>query len=475
MTKYSLNRDKKQNIFYGIAILVILLIRIILNAFVPLMDKTEARYAEIARIMVETNNWITPQIDYGVHFWAKPPLSTWLSAISMKIFGINEFAVRFPYLLLSIVLILIVGKYAKQSKLPFYLSGFILLTLPEFLIHAGVVSTDTVLAFCIAITMLAFWESVNSARKSFWNYLFFIGLGLGLLAKGPIVGILVIPPIFIWTIIFKEWRKVFKVFPWVLGILITLLIAVPWYMLAEKNSPGFLDYFIVGEHFKRFFDSGWIGDKYGTPKTQVLGIIWLFLFVFALPWIQVVIYRLWKNRLEILKNRWVVFLVLWLVWTPVFFTVSKSLLHTYILPVMVPIALLITYFWKSIRKKTALITVSLIIPSLAIIIFMAGVFNPKLEYYINSDKYLINNHVKNKDIKLYYLGEKDYSSQFYSKGAITSISNLELSEKINQESSFMILIFKKHVHKLSEVERNKLDLVDSNSRTDLYKFELNKQ
>jgi 4-amino-4-deoxy-L-arabinose transferase-like glycosyltransferase len=62
--------------FYYISLAFIIIARLILNAVVPLMDKTEARYAEIARIMAETGNWVTPQIDYGIPFWAKPPLST---------------------------------------------------------------------------------------------------------------------------------------------------------------------------------------------------------------------------------------------------------------------------------------------------------------------------------------------------------------------------------------------------------------
>ena len=112
--------------FYAIAVFGIISLRLILNGIIPLMDKTEARYAEIARIMLETNNWITPQIDYGSPFWAKPPLSTWLSAMSMKAFGVNEFAVRLPSLLLCIGIVLLIGQFAKQKKLPFLLSGFIL-------------------------------------------------------------------------------------------------------------------------------------------------------------------------------------------------------------------------------------------------------------------------------------------------------------------------------------------------------------
>ena len=68
----------------------------------PLTDTTEARYGEIARKMLETGQWLVPQIDYGVPFWGKPPLSFWLTAMSYKLFGITEFAARLPSLLLGI-------------------------------------------------------------------------------------------------------------------------------------------------------------------------------------------------------------------------------------------------------------------------------------------------------------------------------------------------------------------------------------
>ena len=84
--------------------------------FIPLMDSTEARYAEISRIMFETNNWITPMHHYGDPFWAKPPLSTWLSALSMKAFGVTAFAARVPGLLLSIMILSLVWFVAKQRS-----------------------------------------------------------------------------------------------------------------------------------------------------------------------------------------------------------------------------------------------------------------------------------------------------------------------------------------------------------------------
>jgi len=123
--------SKKTSPYFLITIALILF-RALLNYAIPLMDKTEARYAEIARIMAETNNWITPQIDYGVPFWAKPPLSTWLSALSFELFGVNEFAARFPYLLLCILIALLIGKYAKRKGLDFFIPAVILFTIPEF-------------------------------------------------------------------------------------------------------------------------------------------------------------------------------------------------------------------------------------------------------------------------------------------------------------------------------------------------------
>ncbi|MCK5664688.1 MAG: glycosyltransferase family 39 protein, partial [Thiotrichaceae bacterium] len=65
----------------------------------PLHDPTEARYAEIPRLIIETGNWIMPPFDYGVPFWGKPPLTFWLTAISFKLFGYSEFAARLPVFL----------------------------------------------------------------------------------------------------------------------------------------------------------------------------------------------------------------------------------------------------------------------------------------------------------------------------------------------------------------------------------------
>ena len=98
---------------YIFVLLFLLVVRMIAMYYMPLNDSTEARYGEIARIMLEWGNWVTPMQEYGVPFWAKPPLSTWLSAGSMYLFGVNEFAVRLPALILSCVILWLVWSVAK--------------------------------------------------------------------------------------------------------------------------------------------------------------------------------------------------------------------------------------------------------------------------------------------------------------------------------------------------------------------------
>src|SRR3990167_9953250 len=114
-TSYS-QIDKKFVRNFWVILLFLFIVRIIAIYIIPLNDSTEARYGEIARIMLETHNWITPMQEYGIPFWAKPPLSFWLSALSMKCFGVNEFAARLPALILSIGILWLVWDLAKKYR-----------------------------------------------------------------------------------------------------------------------------------------------------------------------------------------------------------------------------------------------------------------------------------------------------------------------------------------------------------------------
>lgn len=464
---------KKNFDFLTISVVVLVLFRLLLTITIPLLDKTESRYAEIARIMQETKQWVVLQIDYGVPFWAKPPLSTWLSAGSFEIFGVNEFAARFPSFLLSIFLIIIAGKMVKKEGVSFYLPGFILLTMPEFLIHTGVVSTDTSLEFCMTIMMISFWKAMNSEGKTYWNYIFFVALGLGFLAKGPLITVLTFPPLFIWCCLdLKRFKELFSKFSIVLGLLITAIIAVPWYYFCEQQSPGFLDYFIVGEHYKRFLEPGWKGDLYGSGHSQPKGMIWVLLIVFMFPWIQVVFYKLWKNRTTILKNKWVSFLVLWAFWTPLFFTISSNILHTYLLPSAMPIMFLVVYYWEQFTRKKLLTRMALFFPVVVFIAYFGLFATGNLDYKMNSDKYILQNLKVSSDngIPIYYWKNKNYSGQFYTQGKAQLVKNeKELDSVINTNKKIYFVIPTKQEKEVSKQYIEKLKQAENNYKTLIFK------
>ncbi len=456
-----------------ISVFILLIFRLLLTVTIPLLDKTESRYAEIARIMQETKQWVVLQIDYGVPFWAKPPLSTWLSAGSFSIFGVNEFASRFPSFLLSVILIIIAGKMVKKDGHSFYLPGFILLTMPEFLIHTGVVSTDTSLEFCITIMMISFWKTVQSETKTYWNYLFFIALGFGFLAKGPLIIVLTFPPLFLWcSIDLQRFKAVFSKFAIIPGLLITAVIALPWYYYCEQQSPGFLDYFIVGEHYKRFLEPGWKGDLYGSGHSQPKGMIWVLMIAFMFPWILVVLYKLWKNKATVLKNNWVSFLIVWAFWTPVFFTISSNILHTYLLPSAMPIMFLVVYFWEEFKRKKLLINVALFFPAVVFIAYFGFFVTGKLDYKLNSDKYLLENlkvTTVNKEIPIYYWKSKNYSGQFYSNGKAQVIqTEQQLDSVLTLNKKLFFVIQTKEQKEISKKQLDKMTLTQSNFKTSIF-------
>ena len=457
---------KFTNKFWVVFLLLVLIAnRGIINYLLPLMDKTEARYAEIARIMVETNNWILLQIDYNIPFWAKPPLSTWLTALSIKLFGLYEFYIRLPYLITTIIIVLFISRYDKIENKIFFLTPLILLLMPEFYLHAGVVSTDTILNFSIILVMLSFWEAVGKKSGLKWWYGFFIGIGLGLLSKGPIILILTLPPIFIWFLVYKEELKKLKKIPILSGLSLTFLISSPWYYFTELKSPGFIDYFIYGEHFRRFFDSGWKGDLYGFAKQQPYGIIWLFSTMAIFPWSLLIITRIRKIIEEAYKNKWVCFLVCWMLFTPVFFTFSSSLIHTYTLPITVPAALLITHFWSEFKFKRYYLSISALLYFVLLPIFYSGVLDDTIQN--NCDKELVKNELVS-DYSLFYLNYKSFSSQFYSLGAIKMINLEQLKEKLINGERFAVIIENSEIKKMNLSTIKRLREIKKSKKKGIY-------
>lgn len=444
------NLAKKFQRYSIVTMLFLLLCRLFGMYVMPLTDTTEARYGEIARKMLETGNWVTPLHDYGVPFWAKPPLSFWLSAFSMKCFGVNEFAARLPSLFFSLAILWLVWKVVKRhsGSIVATTSVLVLSSTLAFIADAGAVMTDPSLLFCITLTMVAFWESVVENNKR-WAYLFFTGLGIGLLAKGPIVGVLSGMPIFLWVLFHNQWLETWKRLPWFKGTALMLAIALPWYMLAEYRTPGFLNYFILGEHFGRFLKQGWEGDKYGFAHAAPYGTIWLYALVGICPWIVGALTWLLYNAKKIpglCKDRdgWFSYWLLCCLLPLFFFTFARNIIWPYILPSMPAFAVLFAESYHkspiAMKLKTSLVYIAAISGFVLLIISLLFIYRPNI--VSKSEKQIVlaweETHPAPTSKLLFWAetySKANHSGKFYAAGNIQTITDLnELSTLLSQNS-----------------------------------------
>jgi 4-amino-4-deoxy-L-arabinose transferase-like glycosyltransferase len=448
---------------YLVGLLIFLtLLRLISLGLYPLADTTEARYAEIARLMFASENWLTPQIELGTPFWGKPPLSTWLSTISFTVFGINEFAARLPSFLLGVSVIALIHSWGRQLKGATYalVSVVVLATSAVFFISSGAVMTDPALLLGTTLSMVAFYRSVSQKEppSNAWGYLFFVGLAISLLAKGPVGVVLTLLPIAGWVLLQKNWWQVWSRIPWIGGGLLAILLSAPWYLLAEKDTPGFLEYFFVGEHWKRFVDAGWKGDLYGQAHAQPRGTIWLYWLASALPWSLIVLGTLFYPKCRRQNERDLresfdlsSYLVLWMIAPMVFFTLSGNILWTYVLPGMPAFAMLFALLWNTPSDAEAgvpnrplifsRIATGMSLFLVATLLLIGSDFGTKQK----SQQQLVETYLEHRTpgSQLLYIFSLPHSAQFYSRGKAGLIKNVEDAESIFKNRHIDYFVVKK--------------------------------
>ena len=281
---------------------LILLLRLASLAAIPLTDHTEARYAEIARLMLAMGDWISPHVTPTEVFWAKPPLSTWVQALTMAVFGVSEWAARLPAVVWGALTLAALAWMLKISltRVQILVALVLLALSPLFFISAGAAMTDATLAACVMAVQAAWWRVVNSdgsARKAAGRLLG-LAMALALLTKGPAAAVLALLPVFMHV----AWRHHGGPMKAVLRDpvvwLICLGVALPWYIAAELKTPGFITYFVLGEHVMRFLQPGWTGDRYGFAHAQPLGIIWPYTVLAGLPAVLVLLVALPLRRMQ---------------------------------------------------------------------------------------------------------------------------------------------------------------------------------
>jgi 4-amino-4-deoxy-L-arabinose transferase-like glycosyltransferase len=456
----------------GLLLLAIAVRLATLGAY-PLMDNTEARYAELARKMVETGEWLMPQAQYGVPWWSKPPLSIWLTAVSYLVFGVNEFAARLPQLILSLgTMWLTMNFAARNGKRGVALrSAIVLFTSVLFFGAAGAVETDATLVLGTTLSMVGFWNAVNGDGPSSraWGYVFFVGMAIGLLAKGLVGIVLTLAPCGLWTIWKGSFVDVWRRIPWLSGSALCGVLSVPWFVAAEVHTPGFLNYFIIGEHFKRYTVSGWGGDMFGTAHARPRGTIWPLAIIATLPWCITWVGLRWQMRRrgaaagEPDRASWRAYLWLWVLASPIFFTFAGNILITYVLPAIPAFALLVGETWEAVGDDglNGLYTriAALIVPLGATIavLFVVPRIAPE-----HTQKQIVAEYAARRTDegqRLVYLEEAPQSAQFYARGKVTTAASSAELESIVEQGRRDFLVIK--VARLDEMPqlKNKLTLI----------------
>jgi 4-amino-4-deoxy-L-arabinose transferase-like glycosyltransferase len=306
-----------------------------------LMDDVDAVQAQIARNMLASGDFVTARLD-GIPYLEKSPLIYWLIAGSLKMFGPTDWAARIPMVLAAIALAWLTtafGMWAFGRRAGLY-AGLCIATCFGLFLFTRILIPDVMLTTCIALSMWAFLRAIDEAepRPRWWAFLLAASLGTSLLFKS-LIGIVF--PIAAALIYLAVTRQLFDAKVWnrlhpISGLLVALLIAAPWHILATLRNPpyfdftmrsapgeyhGFLWFYFINEQLLRFLNMRYPRDYDTVPRLYFWGfhLLWLFPWSVYLPAVLKLSYkpldRAGKTRL--LALCWTGFIL-------VFFTFSTT-------------------------------------------------------------------------------------------------------------------------------------------------------
>jgi 4-amino-4-deoxy-L-arabinose transferase-like glycosyltransferase len=305
-----------------------------------LVHPDEGRYAEIAREMAVSGDWVTPRLN-GLKYFEKPPLQYWMTAAAYRAFGVHEWTARLWPALASFAAILVVGYAGWRlggATMGVY-AGLALAGTAAHAINGHLLSLDAGLAACLAVALAGFLiaqrPDAGPRSERTWMLVAWTGMALAMLSKGLIGLVLPGGALVLYTLLqrdFALWRRlhVGK------GLLLFLALTAPWFILVAQANDEFLQFFFVHEHFQRFT----------TTEHKRTGSAWYFvplLLVGSLPWTLLHFFgarRAWGGQPAANGFSWQRFAIAWAVFIFVFFSASGSKLPSYILPMFPALALL---------------------------------------------------------------------------------------------------------------------------------------
>ncbi|MBI3388595.1 MAG: glycosyltransferase family 39 protein [Deltaproteobacteria bacterium] len=316
-------------------------------------DPNDAQYAEVAREMVETGEWISPQLDYVV-FLNKPPLTYWLIGLSYTAFGVNEFAARLPGALTGLILLLLVWRLGCRlwDDWTGLTSAGVLLGTAGLLLEPRQVRPDLLLTTAIVGALLAATRLAQRPHDRAAERITLIGwqaaLAVALLAKG-IVGVLMpCGALLVALCVGRGMRNPSDIRDprWIGTLLhprawwLLLALVAPWHLVIAYRHPGFAWDYIVNQHVLFFLDRKLPHDSEGIALSR----FWLAFALRLFPWtifLPMAVVHAWKDARNDFTRWRAGFLLGWLATVMGLFSAAGSRLEHYAIPALPACALMI--------------------------------------------------------------------------------------------------------------------------------------
>lgn len=332
----------------------------------------EARYTEIPRYMVMSGDYVTPRLN-GIKYFEKPPLMYWLEASSIKLFGVQEWALRFwpAFLGLLTCLATYFSAMCLYSRRVGVFAAIILASSLLFNFISRLIILDVAVTCFLTLTLYSFLLAAHAKTKkqqTVYLVLFFINAALSVLSKG-LIGI-VIPGaiIILWALVTRQYKQILLGFkPW--GILLFLAIAAPWHILVARQNPEFLWFYFVHEHFLRYLTSVHGRSQTVFYFTPLIVFGWFPWTAYFLASLGENIKKLWQEKSKCSSE--LAFLLVWPLFIFFFFSISNSKLIPYITPAFPPLAILVgktvSEIWAGQRDDRRIVLLSSIVSFLFVI------------------------------------------------------------------------------------------------------------
>ncbi|MBI3713537.1 MAG: glycosyltransferase family 39 protein [Burkholderiales bacterium] len=318
-----------------------------------LVPTDEGRYAEMAREMVATGDWITLRLN-GIKYFEKPPLQNWMNAITFSLFGLGDWQARLWTGLCGLIGIF----SAAYTAFKFYgcrvgINTGLILGSSFYWVTGGHVNTldmglSAMMTLCLCGLLLAQRDGATAKERRNGMLLCWSGMALATLSKGLIGFVLpgaVLVIYTFWTRDFSLWMRLHIV----KGLMVFFAITAPWFILIWQANPEHPYFFFIHEHFQRF-----------TSNVHKRGGPWWYFFpllaIGMIPWLGFVVHGLLDGVLSEKSKKERQFhskkmLVIWSIFIFFFFSISGSKLPSYILPIFPAVAILIAATIDSLSTR----------------------------------------------------------------------------------------------------------------------------